>query len=78
MSVARATEQLRKYRHGLRTMGGGFTLSGGEPLMQHRFAVKLLAAAHGLGIHVALDTKHALSSLVTLNSGLPSVSSSGA
>ena len=56
VSVARATEQLRKYRHGLRTMGGGFTLSGGEPLMQHRFAVKLLAAAHGLGIHVALDT----------------------
>jgi pyruvate formate lyase activating enzyme len=56
VSVARATEQLRKYRHGLRTMSGGFTLSGGEPLMQHRFAVKLLSAARGLGIHVALDT----------------------
>jgi pyruvate formate lyase activating enzyme len=56
VTLARATEQLRKYRHGLKVMAGGFTLSGGEPLMQHRFAAKLLAAAHGMGIHTALDT----------------------
>jgi pyruvate formate lyase activating enzyme len=31
-------------------------LSGGEPLMQDRFAVKLLSAAKGMGIHTALDT----------------------
>ena len=37
----RATEELRKYRHGLKVMAGGFTISGGEPLMQHRFVVKL-------------------------------------
>jgi pyruvate formate lyase activating enzyme len=54
--VERAVEELRKYRHGLKMMGGGFTLSGGEPLMQHRFALKLLTAAHGMGIHTALDT----------------------
>ena len=56
VTVARATEELRKYRHGLKVMSGGFTLSGGEPLMQHRFAVKLFAAAKGMGIHTALDT----------------------
>jgi pyruvate formate lyase activating enzyme len=56
VSVARATEELRKYRQGLRVMSGGFTLSGGEPLMQHRFAMKLLGAAHDMGIHTALDT----------------------
>jgi pyruvate formate lyase activating enzyme len=56
VSIAQATEQLRKYRHGLRTMSGGFTLSGGEALMQHRFAVKLLGAAKAMGIHTALDT----------------------
>jgi len=56
VTVARATEELRKYRHGLQVMSGGFTLSGGEPLMQARFAVKLFAAARGLGIHTALDT----------------------
>jgi pyruvate formate lyase activating enzyme len=56
VTIARATEQLRKYRHGLKVMGGGFTLSGGEPLMQHRFAAKLFAAAKGMGVHTALDT----------------------
>ena len=37
-------------------MSGGFTLSGGEPLMQHRFAAKLLAAAKAMGIHTAIET----------------------
>jgi pyruvate formate lyase activating enzyme len=56
VTVAGATEELRKYSHGLKVMAGGFTLSGGEPLMQHRFAVKLLKAAREMGIHTALDT----------------------
>jgi pyruvate formate lyase activating enzyme len=56
VTIARATEELSKYRHGLKVMSGGFTLSGGEALMQHRFAAKILAAARGLGIHTALDT----------------------
>jgi pyruvate formate lyase activating enzyme len=54
--VARALEELRKYRQGLAVMSGGFTLSGGEPLMQHRFAVKLLGGAKAMGVHTALDT----------------------
>src|SRR5512134_900178 len=56
VTLHRATEELGKYRRGLEVMRGGFTLSGGEPLMQHRFAVKLLAAARAMGIHTALDT----------------------
>ncbi len=56
VTIARAVEALRKYRHGLKVMSGGLTLSGGEPLMQHRFAVKLLAAARAMGIHTALET----------------------
>jgi pyruvate formate lyase activating enzyme len=32
----RAIEVLSKYQHGLKIMSGGFTLSGGEPLMQDR------------------------------------------
>jgi pyruvate formate lyase activating enzyme len=56
VTVAKAVEELRKYRRGLQVMSGGFTLSGGDPLMQHRFAVKLLTAAKGMGIHTALDT----------------------
>jgi pyruvate formate lyase activating enzyme len=56
VTLARATEELRKYRHGLKAMSGGFTLSGGEALMQHRFAAKVLSAAREMGIHTALDT----------------------
>ncbi len=56
VTVARAADELRKYRHGLQMMKGGFTLSGGEPLMQHRFAAKLLAASKGMGIHTAIET----------------------
>lgn len=56
ITIARATEELSKYRHGLKVMKGGLTLSGGEPLMQHRFAVKLLRAARGMGIHTAIET----------------------
>jgi pyruvate formate lyase activating enzyme len=56
VTVTKAAEELRKYRHGLKVMSGGFTLSGGEPLMQHRFAVKLFTAAKAMGIHTALDT----------------------
>ena len=60
VSLAHATEELRKYRHGLRVMSGGFTLSGGEPLMQDRFAVKLLTATKKMKIHTALDTNGSL------------------
>jgi len=56
VTVAQAVAELGKYRQGLKVMAGGFTLSGGEALMQHRFAVKLLGAAQGMGIHTALDT----------------------
>jgi pyruvate formate lyase activating enzyme len=65
VTVARATEELRKYRHGLSVMAGGFTLSGGEALMQHRFAVKLFKAARGMGIHTALDTNGFLGDRLT-------------
>jgi pyruvate formate lyase activating enzyme len=56
VTVARAAEELGKYRHGLKVMSGGFTLSGGEPLMQHRFVVKLFTAARAMGIHTAIET----------------------
>ena len=56
VTLERAIEVLGKYRHGLRIMSGGFTLSGGEPLMQDRFAARLLTRVKAMGIHTALDT----------------------
>lgn len=51
-----AVEELRKYANGLKVMKGGFTLSGGEPLMQHRFAARLFRAAKELDVHTAIET----------------------
>jgi pyruvate formate lyase activating enzyme len=65
VTIAKAAEELRKYRHGLKIMSGGFTLSGGEPLMQHRFAVKLFSAAKQMRIHTALDTNGYLGDRLT-------------
>ena len=36
--------------------GGGVTLTGGEPLMQPRFAIELLRACQAHDIHTVLDT----------------------
>ena len=60
--LERAIEGVRKYRHGLKTMHGGFTLSGGEPLMQDRFAVKLLRGCKEMGVHTAIETNGYLGS----------------
>jgi pyruvate formate lyase activating enzyme len=65
VSLGKAIDELRKYRTGLQVMAGGFTLSGGEPLMQDRFAVKLLTAVHAMGIHTALDTNGSLGARLT-------------
>jgi pyruvate formate lyase activating enzyme len=56
VSVALAVEELRKYRHGLKVMSGGVTISGGEPLMQRRFVMKVLSGAKAMGIHTAIET----------------------
>ena len=36
--------------------GGGMTLSGGEPFMQHEFALELLKAAKEQGLHTCIET----------------------
>lgn len=56
VTLEHAIEEVRKYANGLRAMRGGFTLSGGEPLMQDRFAVRLFAAVHDMGVHTAIET----------------------
>jgi pyruvate formate lyase activating enzyme len=56
ITVAKAADEIRKYRHGLKIMSGGLTISGGEPLMQDRFVVKLFTAVKAMGVHTALDS----------------------
>jgi len=52
----RAIEEVQKYANGLKAMNGGFTLSGGEPLMQDRFAARLFDAVKRMGVHTAIET----------------------
>ena len=45
-----------RYRPFIAASGGGFTVSGGEPLQQPAFARSLLERAQDVGLHTALDT----------------------
>ncbi len=54
--LERAVEVVAQYRQSLRTMKGGLTISGGEPLLQYRFLSRLFPAVHERGIHTALET----------------------
>lgn len=54
--IDKAIQAIGQYRNALKVMNGGFTLSGGEPLMQDRFAVRLFSAVKEMGIHTAVDT----------------------
>ena len=63
--LARAIQVVKQYRHGLQTMKGGLTISGGEPLMQYPFLSKLFPAIHKAGIHTTLETNGFLGERLT-------------
>ena len=63
--LERAVEELGKYRRGLKVMSGGLTVSGGEPLMQDRFVVRLCTAAKAMGVHTAIETNGYLGERLT-------------
>ena len=56
VTLERALEEVRRYANGLRAMHGGFTLSGGEPLMQDRFGARLFEGVKEMGVHTAIET----------------------
>jgi pyruvate formate lyase activating enzyme len=54
--LSRAVEVVSQYRHDLAVTKGGLTISGGEPLMQDRFVIRVFEAVKQLGVHTALDS----------------------
>jgi pyruvate formate lyase activating enzyme len=56
VELAQAIRRLGDFAPALRAMGGGLTISGGEPLVQAGFTGELFAAAKRMGLHTALDT----------------------
>ncbi len=55
-SVEALITQIKKYKSYMKFSGGGVTVTGGEPLLQARFAKELLKRCKEEGIHTALDT----------------------
>jgi pyruvate formate lyase activating enzyme len=56
IDLAHAAARLGEFAGPLRHMGGGLTISGGEPLVQIGFTRGLFRAAKQMGLHTALDT----------------------
>jgi len=56
IELAHAMRRLGDFAPALRAMGGGLTISGGEPLVQIGFTGGMLAAAKRMGLHTAIET----------------------
>jgi len=56
VTVQEIVDQLKEYKPFFDLSGGGLTVSGGEPLLQHLFVKELYVEAGRLGIHRVLDT----------------------
>jgi pyruvate formate lyase activating enzyme len=56
ISTQEVLTDVLRYRHFYDPSGGGITLSGGEPLLQAKFATELLSACHTHNIHTTIDT----------------------
>jgi pyruvate formate lyase activating enzyme len=56
VDLAQTIKRLETFADPLRLMGGGITISGGEPLVQAGFTRGLFRAAKKMGLHTALDT----------------------
>ena len=56
MSSVELMKLLKRYEKPLKMGKGGVTLTGGEPLMQHKFARSILHQCKALALHTALDT----------------------
>lgn len=55
-SAEEVLKRIQRYRKVFKATGGGLTISGGEPLFQHKFVRRILRGAKEMGVHTALDT----------------------
>jgi pyruvate formate lyase activating enzyme len=56
MTESRVLAELARDEASFRETGGGVTFSGGEPLLQAEFLLRLLEGCRALDIHTAVDT----------------------
>jgi len=56
LSSREVVDTLLRDREFYAQSGGGITISGGDPLIQHDFAAEILAACKNAGVHTAIET----------------------
>ena len=56
VSAQHVIDRLRGFAPALRSLDGGLTISGGEPMVQLGFTGRILAAAKQMGVHTAIET----------------------
>ncbi|MER6489977.1 MULTISPECIES: pyruvate formate-lyase-activating protein [Streptomyces] len=64
-SVDEVMAEVEKYRAFVTASGGGVTVTGGEPLLQHTFTGEILRRCKEVGLHTALDTSGFLGTRAT-------------
>ena len=65
VTVSRAMWQIGKYAKVLKISKGGVTLSGGEPMVQRPFIVRIFRRCKELGLHTCVDTSGRLGDRMT-------------
>ena len=56
ISSKQVLDRLSSFAPALKTLEGGLTISGGEPLVQLAFTKEILAGAKKMGLHTAIET----------------------
>ena len=56
VSAEHVINRLGTFAAPLRSLDGGLTISGGEPMVQLGFTARILAAARQMGLHTAIET----------------------
>jgi pyruvate formate lyase activating enzyme len=56
VSAQQVIDRLGTFAPALRSLDGGLTISGGEPMVQLAFTRRILAAAKEMGLHTAIET----------------------
>jgi pyruvate formate lyase activating enzyme len=65
VTVSRAMQEIGKYVKVLKISKGGITLSGGEPMVQRPFLMRIFRRCKELGLHTCLDTAGRLGDRMT-------------
>jgi pyruvate formate lyase activating enzyme len=56
MPVQQVIDRLEQFAPSLVSLGGGLTISGGEPMVQLAFTRRIFRAAKEMGLHTAIET----------------------